>query len=491
VLRPAALAAVLTLLAATSASAQGPLSLAEALATADRGAWANRIARGTAAADRARTLAPTKGILPTARIEAGFVRTTDPIGAFGTTLRQRAVTPAAFDPQRLNFPDAVNNWQSALVLEAPLFNGDAWAGRAAATRAADASDAGAEWTRTSTRADVVKAYYGGVLAAEKVATLEAATRAARASVEQVRSMVREGLVTKADLLLAEVRAGELEADLAEARAGAASARQQLALALGRAAAEAPLLPDALPSGSHLRRVVADDTLPHDAFVAARRADVGAARRGLDAASADAWRARATLLPRLNAFARYDWNSPSTLYDGRNNWTVGVMASWALFNGAADVADVQGTRARAAAARAGAEAAAAKAELEADVSRTALVVALQRLAIAEQGALQSAEAHRLVQRRYEGGLATIAELLGAQATRTGSALALSAARYGVIAAAAARRQAIGADPGSLVALEQTAGVAAAGDQPDATATDDARDVTSPPTPPSATPNPSSR
>jgi outer membrane protein TolC len=463
--RAAATAAVATaavvalaMAAAAPAAAQAPLALADALAAADRGAWSNRIARGTAAADRARTLAPTKGILPTARVEAGVVRTTDPIGAFGTTLRQRAVTPAAFDPQRLNFPDAVSNVLSGLVLEAPLFNGDAWAGRTAASRAADASDANAEWTRTSTRADVVKAYYGGVLAAEKVATLDAALRAARAGVEQVRSMVREGLVTRADLLLAEVRAGELEADLAEARADATSARQQLALAMGRAAADAPRLPEVLPGSAQLRRVVADDTLPHDARVAARRADVGAARRGLDAASADARRARATLLPRLNAFARYDWNSPTTLYDGRNNWTVGVLASWALFNGAADVADVQGTRARAAAARAGAEAAEAKAELEADVTRAALVVALQRLAIAEQGAVQSAEAHRLVQRRYEGGLATIAELLGAEATRTASALALSGARYGVIAAAASRRQALGADPGTLAALDDPIAIA---------------------------------
>ena len=44
-----------------------------------------------------------------------------------------------------------------------------------------------------------------------------------------------------------------------------------------------------------------------------------------------------------------------------------------------------------------------------------------------------------------------ELLDAQATETGSALALSHARYGVIAAAAARRQALGTDPGTLAVI----------------------------------------
>jgi outer membrane protein len=129
-----------------------------------------------------------------------------------------------------------------------------------------------------------------------------------------------------------------------------------------------------------------------------------------------------------------------------------MASWNLFAGASELADVQGAAGREAAARAGADAAVAQARLEVEQTRTALVVALQRLRIAEQGAAQSAEAHRLVEKRYGAGLATVVELLDAQATETGSTLALSNARYGAIAAAAARRQARGADPGTLAVLD---------------------------------------
>ncbi|HEX5631616.1 MAG TPA: TolC family protein, partial [Gemmatimonadales bacterium] len=164
------------------------------------------------------------------------------------------------------------------------------------------------------------------------------------------------------------------------------------------------------------------------------------------------RARATLLPRLNSFARYDWNAPSGTFAGPKNWSVGLMASWSLFTGASELADVQGAAGRETAARAGAEAAVARAELEAEQTRTSLSVALQRLDLAERGAAQGAEAQRLVEKRYAGGLATVAELLDAQATATGSALALSGARYGVITAAAARRQALGDDPGALAALD---------------------------------------
>ncbi|MEO7458263.1 MAG: TolC family protein, partial [Gemmatimonadaceae bacterium] len=143
---------------ATAASAQ--LTLGDALRQADRAGYGNRIAAGSAAAAEARTLAPLKGILPSIRFEAGYIRTTDPIGAFGSTLRQRTITQADFAPQRLNYPDAVGNYQGGIVIEQPIFNGDAWTGRRAAMRGAGATRAQEEWTRLSTRVDVVRAYYG-------------------------------------------------------------------------------------------------------------------------------------------------------------------------------------------------------------------------------------------------------------------------------------------------------------------------------------------
>ena len=442
-------AAAGALLALAPAAAHAQLTLQDALRIADRGAYANRIAEGTASAERARALAPMKGILPSLRVESGFIRTDDPLGAFGAALRQRSVTPAAFDPARLNYPAPTNNFTAGAVAEVPLLNADAWIGRRAAGKAAIASEAQATWTRIDTRAAVVQAYYGAILAAEKAATLEAASRAAHAHVDQAQAMVRQGLVTKSDALLASVRAGEVDAQLAEARGAASTARRQLAVLLGRPGTEAVTVPEALPSATRIRDVAATDTAqvePGD------RADVAAARAGLDAARTDVLRAKSTLLPRINSFARYDWNDVSRAFGGDRSWTVGVMASWALFSGAGEVADIRGAAGREAAARAGAEAAEASARLEQEQSRTALLVALQRLSIAEQGAEQAAEAHRLVTRRYTGGLATAAELLDAQATETASALALSHARFAVITAAAERRQALGADPGTLAVLD---------------------------------------
>jgi outer membrane protein TolC len=194
-----------------------------------------------------------------------------------------------------------------------------------------------------------------------------------------------------------------------------------------------------------------------------RADVRAATDALVAARADARRAKASLLPRLNGFVRYDWSSPSGLYSGDRHSTVGVMASWSPFGGASELADVEATSGRARAAEAQAEAARANARAEIEQTRTALSVALTRLDIAERAAAQSAEAHRIVSRKYSGGLATVVELLDAQAIETQSALGLSQARWAAIAAAAERRRALGLDPASLVTLDDASAVATRDEQ----------------------------
>ncbi len=450
-----AVAMMATALPASPVRAQSaPLSLGDAIREADQHAFGNRIANATTAGDRARARLPLKGILPSARIEAGVVRTTDPIGAFGTTLRQRLVTPAAFEPAKLNFPSAVTNAQGGLVLEVPLLNGDAWLGLRAARAAADASKAAGEWSAVSTRADVVRAYYGAILAEAKAGVLAQAQQAADAGVRQVRAMVAQGLVTKADALQASVRASDVAAQLLGARSDALSARQQLALLLGRSGAELPTLPGALPDDAAVIALAVHDSAAAGSTFATGeiRDDVRAAQAGVTAASADRRRAASTLLPRVNSFARYDWNDPRTLYAGQKNWTVGVMASWSLFGGNAELADVAGTTARASAARAGLDAARAQSQLERDDAARRLTLSLQRLTLASDAADQSREAYRLVQKRYDGGLATIAELLAAESSATGASLAHAAARYGVIDAIATWRRASGGDPAALTELD---------------------------------------
>jgi outer membrane protein TolC len=199
--------ALLLLMTSTALSqrAAAQLTLAAAMHQADRSAFANRLAGSAVAEKRAQALAPLKGILPSIHVEAGYARTTDPIGAFGSTLRQRTITQADFDPSRLNYPRAISNYQGGIVVEQPLLNADAWLGRRAAVHASSATLASETWTRLSIRVDVVRAYYGTMLATERVDMLRSAARAAHAHQGQAEKMVQQGMVTKSACVIVRCR----------------------------------------------------------------------------------------------------------------------------------------------------------------------------------------------------------------------------------------------------------------------------------------------
>ena len=419
------------------------LTLAEALRRAERAAYANRGARAAADAQRAVANSALRGVLPSIGADAALLRTTDPINAFGFALKQREVSMASFNPATLNDPAAVTNYAAGLTLQQPLVNGDAWAGLKAARAAAAATDQQAAWTRVSTSAQVVQAYYGAVVAGDMARTLQAAERSAREHVRAAELALANGLVTKSDALLAKVRAGEIEAQRIEADSRARLARRQLALVLGTPGDTLFVLPDSLP------RAVAPSVPSADT---ALRADVKAARLAQDAAKYDRLRAGASLLPRLNSFARYEWNSPARMGEGKPMWTLGAMLSWSLFGGGAELADVQAATARARGAAVQAEGAQAAAALERDDADASWRVAEARAAIADTSVTQSDEALRIVRRKYEGGLAAISELLDAAAANTQARLMRADARYKLITAAAARLKAWGGDPAALAVLD---------------------------------------
>lgn len=433
-------------------AAQGaPLGPEEALARAARSGYANRIAAGESRARSGQALAPLKGILPSVRLEASYLRTTDPLNAFGFLLRQRAVTPAAFAPSLLNDPDAIGNLNTGLVVEQPLFNADAWLGRRAAANALAATEASARWTRATTDILVLRAYWGAVLAREQVAMLEVAAKAAAAHVRDAEALVAQGMATRSDALLAQVKAGEIEARLVGARGEASLARRGLAVLMGDPADTAWVLPDSLPPVEWVTGV-ATRVLEEAPGGADERSDVEAANLGAEAARADRLRAKALYLPRVNGFGRLDWNSADQPFGGQSAWTFGVMLSWSPFAGASELAEIRAAGGREESAAAMAEAASGQAALELAQATERLTVARDQLAIQERALAQAREAHRLVTRKYAGGLASVTELFDATAAETGTALAHAGARYDLLLAAAERRKAMGRDVSVVVGTE---------------------------------------
>jgi outer membrane protein TolC len=234
----------------------------------------------------------------------------------------------------------------------------------------------------------------------------------------------------------------------EARGEAGIARQGLAVLLGRNIDWEIELPRELPGVEAIRSSI--EQIGAEGRWESR-ADLLAAESGVRAARFDVARAKSLYAPRVNAIARYDWNSARQPFGGDNNWTVGVMASWTPFAGASEIAERRMARARADAADASLDAARATAQLELRRAAIQREIALERLAIAAGAVQQSVEAHRIVARKYQGGVATAFELLQAAAVETQSRVTLAQARYLGLLSIAESLKARGEDPALLADL----------------------------------------
>jgi outer membrane protein TolC len=190
------------------------------------------------------------------------------------------------------------------------------------------------------------------------------------------------------------------------------ARRRLAVFLGGESEVLPVLTDSLEVG-----------LPEPAsvqtpasFDPVERADLKALASARDAAEAGTKRATRSFLPEIGVFGNYGIHAADAFQNDGDNWTVGVGLTWNLFSGFSRSKDRQRaeaaqsiaeTRYQEALRQANAELAAARDGLRA--ARQAVEASLAGRAAAEAGAT-------LMKRRFEEGLATPADLLGAETRR---------------------------------------------------------------------------
>ena len=150
--------------------------------------------------------------------------------------------------------------------------------------------------------------------------------------------------------------------------------------------------------------------------------------------------------------------------GDKHWTVGGWRRGPSLPARRRSLNAEATRGRADAADAMREGAEARANLEREQTRATLRAAIARLTIASRALQQSTDAHRIVGRRCDAGLATAVELLDAATVETQTRLALVGAQFGAIVAVAERLKAVGHDPAVLRALDRDTGVAGSFDKP---------------------------
>lgn len=407
------LAAMIVLLwAGTSPAEDASLTLSEALRTAVISNPRIQAARSRIEASESGIRQARSGLLPRIDISETFNRTNSPLWAFGTKLNQEAITARDFDPNRLNDPDPINNFRTALTFDWAIFDGGrTWIGLRQSKKGLEISKLAYQRGRQVVIARTAMAFVGLLLAESNLRVIEQALETAREHMRVAQTRYEGGFVVKSDLLRAQVRIAELQQQKLAAESNIEIAKARLNAAMGR-----PASSPVVPVGAFKKCIPPSGQLEQWIETAlANRADLALLRLQRSISEDRVKQARSGHMPRLHLQGSYEVNTES-FDESAENYTVGAALSINLFSGLG----ISSQEARARAEMKRLKALLNEKELAVRVETRQAYYnahsAWERIKVAQTAVLQASEGLRIVTNRYRSGLLPMVSLLDAEVAR---------------------------------------------------------------------------
>ncbi len=400
-----------TILTAQAGNHPPPLTLADAIATAVKFNPYVQAAHYELDATNAQVVQARSGLMPQLDVSETYNRTTSPLWAFGTKLNQGVITNQDFDPDRLNDPDAIDNFRTALTLSWNIFDGgQTWIGWRQAKQNLEAGTLALKRTEQEIIAQTAISYVGCLLAAENRNVVVQALETARAHLKVVEDRQRSGLAVKSDVLRAQVRIGDLEQQRLQADSQVKVALAQLGAVMGRPEATAPTVQ--LVTGFHQRLPTSGGLDEWIQRALKQRADL----KQLDVQEAVARkqlaRSRAAHYPTLALQGNYEINTED-FDDSHDNYTVGAVVQINLFSGQRISGRSAEAKAMAAKIRAMRDGLALSVRVDTQRAYYQAHSTWQSIQVAQTAVDQAEEGLRIIANRYRNGLLALVSLLDAQ------------------------------------------------------------------------------
>jgi outer membrane protein TolC len=350
-------------------------------------------------------------LMPHVTFSEQATRGNDPVYVFGSKLRQQRFATDDFSLNKLNTPLPYGNFATRFGGTWNLF--DSFASWRAVNRAKEMNVAAShqlERTDQEILFRMAQSYYGVLLAAKQLEVAEQSEKTAKSVMERSQVRFDAGLVVESDLLSAKVRLASRQEDLIRARNNLELARAQLDVAMGVSADATYQLTDALTERNPSAIPLPD--LEHRAL--ATRPDLKRIEAQQSAQELSVAIAKSSFGPRLSAFAGWEMDNPTFVAGGGgNNWLGGIELQIDLFQGGAKRAALSRERANAEKIAALKQAAGDAVRLEVRQAYYDQDASRQQIEVARAATTQARESLRINQDRYDGGLLTITDLLGAE------------------------------------------------------------------------------
>jgi outer membrane protein TolC len=350
-------------------------------------------------------------LMPHLSFSETATRGDDPVYVFGSKLRQRRFTQADFTLNRLNTPLPFGNFATRLGGTWNLFDSFAtWHGINQAKQMNEAVGHQLDRTDQEIVFRVISSYYDVLLAAKELEVAEQSAKTSNSIMDRSQARFDSGLTVESDLLTAKVRMAARQQEVIRARNALEVARAQLNTAMG--------VP--LDSLFETTEALAERTLPVpvlgevEKHALANRPDLKRIASEEAAQRQSVSVAKSSFGPRVNAIAGWEMDNPTFVAGGGgNNWLGGIEVQFDIFQGGAKRAELSRQRALEEKVVAMKQSASDAVRLEVRRAYYETDANRQQIEVARAAIAQAQESLRINQDRYDSGLTTITDLLGAE------------------------------------------------------------------------------
>lgn len=389
------------------ARAQDALSLRDAVRQGLDRSRAIEAAAASKDAASARIAQARSGFLPKVNYMESWARSDNPVFVFSSLLTQRQFNEANFGIASLNRPDFLNNFQSVVSADQPLYDAGT---TSRAIRKAELGEKVSEEdlrrSRMAAIAQVARYYYDTQLGAEQLKVTAEAMRSAQADLERAEARRANGMATDADVLSIHVHLAAVREEQIRRTAELEIARAAMNDAMGLPLEQAHTLTTALVP----LPLAQGEISGHEQHATEGRPEARQTRLAAEMATVQLTDARSALLPQLALHGAFEADRQRFATRGGANWLVSIGLRWNLFNGGADKAKI--AESAAAVRRSNAERASTESAIRLQVRQAwaGLKAAQQRIESAEASVAEAQESLRIAQNRFAAGLSTVTELL---------------------------------------------------------------------------------
>jgi outer membrane protein TolC len=342
--------------------------------------------------------------LPQVNFSYTAATTNNPLNAFGFKLQQQSITAADFQPKLLNNPSATTDFNTKVELQQPLVNFDMLYERKGASKQVEMYQLISERTKEYLSFETEKAYLQLQILYDAGKVLEEAVITSKAFYKTSKDYFEQGLIQKSDLLNAAVHVMNIETQIKNSQSNIRNASDMLSLLMGEPTGMV-YTTDPMPQKT--------DLLTDSLQLSNDRADFMALQKGMEGYDMKIRSSRMSLLPRLNAFASYQWNDKNMFGFNANAYFAGVRLTMNIFDGnrTKNTVTRQNLEKEKLAKQLDQQKSEARVQInyaKRQLSDAAFSIKQQQLAVE-----QASEALRVLQNRYAEGLVKTSDVLTAQ------------------------------------------------------------------------------